>query len=334
MVRNPAMLNAAVASGQPVPVARLASSQESLARYGTIDWETPIDRTRWFLPEPLTPLFYTGCYDRLGATDRLRYNQLTGMLSNEIILFLESRFLAGVLRRLPRSRRVREVDGLSLAIAEFDEDERRHVNIWRRLNRLCEPGWYADTDHWLMRSPPAIGVIARFIARHPIAFPVVLWVQLAQEERSIEISRRCLQEPPGRLEPRFATAYRLHLHDEIRHVQLDWHLIDRCYRGRSTTVRRVTAALLRKLIGTVLLVPVYSTTRVLEVLVSERTHLREMMPEMLGQLRGLCQSNEYQRMMYSRAATPVIFELFDRFPEFKSMQQVLRTYRPTEQRGS
>lgn len=322
------MLNPIRVREEPVPIARLFAPQGRTARYDVLDWQTPIDRTRWFFAETLTPLYYTNIYERLAPADRLRYNQLTGMLSNEVILFLESQFLNTVLRALARPRRNHGDDGLMAAIADFSNDERQHAEVWRRLNRLSEPKWYADCDLHLTRIPPAMAAISRFVARHPVAFPVVLWIQLAQEERSVEMSRRCLQEPPGRLEPRFAAAYRLHLHDEMRHVQIDWHLIDRFYRGRSSTVRRLTAELLRRLVGGVFLTPTYSTTRVIKVLAAERPELLPLVPRMLRELRALARNDDYHRMMYSRATTPVTFDLFDRFPEFQPMQRILRAYEP------
>ena len=65
-----------------------------------IDWETPIDRSRWFFCETLTPLYYTAVYRELPAECRLRYNQLTGMLTSELIALLESEFLASSLAAL------------------------------------------------------------------------------------------------------------------------------------------------------------------------------------------------------------------------------------------
>ena len=321
------MLSAVRLRQEPVPIARLVAPARP-GRYEAIDWLTPIDRTRFFLAEALTPLYYTPVYAELAAAIRLRYNQLAGMLSNEVILFLESEFLEMVLRSLAPTVGAGRDDELMRAIAGFGRDERQHADVWRRLNRLCEPGWYAQRDRHLIHFPRALAVAFRFVACHPAAFPVVLWFQLAQEERSVEISRRALLEPPGRLEPRFAAAYRLHLHDEIRHVQIDWHLIDRFYRGRSTVVRRLTALLLKQLVGLFFLTPIYSTSRVIRVLAAEHPEVAPLVPRILGELRALAGNDDYHRMMYSRATTPVTFELFDRFPEFHPMQHVLRAYRP------
>jgi hypothetical protein len=293
--------------------------------YAGIDWNTPIDRSRWFVCETQTPLFYTSVYDELSADQKRRYNQLTGMLSNELIGLLETELLTAALAAIASGPAGSE---LVAAVRRFEEDERRHAEMWRRLNVLSEPAWYAAGERHLARVPAPALAVARRLARRPAAFPVVLWIQLAQEERSIDMSRRSLTLPPDRLEPRYDAAYRAHLQDEVRHVQIDWHLLERFYPGRSKGIRLLTARLFRFFAGSVLFLPVYSTTRVVRVLASEFPALEALLPRMLRELKGLKHSDDYHAMMYSRRTTPVTFALFDRFPEFHDIGRVLRGYQP------
>jgi hypothetical protein len=290
----------------------------------SVDWTTPIDRSRWFFCETLTPLAYTRIYGELGEAHRRRYNQLTGMLSNELILRLETDFLGRALGALDK-----EADaGLSAAVKRFADDERRHADTWRRLNRLSAPEHYATSDRWLCRVPPVIQAVSGVVARYPAALPVIFWVQLSQEERSIDISRRCLRVPADRMEPRYAAAYRAHLKDEVRHVRVDCCLLERFYAKRSPGIRRLTAALFRMLVGSVFLVPARSTLRIVRVLASEFPELTPLLPRMRKELCALVTNDDYQRMMYSRESTPLTFEWFDRFEEFHSLQRVLRAYEP------
>ena len=294
-----------------------------------IDWRTPIDRSRWFFCETLTPLYYTRVYRELGPKHRLRYNQLTAMMANEIIAFMETEFLVAALTAVQScdgSRRM--APDLHAAVLRFRDDERRHADIWQNLNRLSEPEWYASVNRRLMNIPRGALMAARLIARRPVAFPVVFWIQLAQEERSLEISRRCMRVSPEMMEPRYATAYGAHLPDEARHVQIDRHLIDYFYRPRSIAVRQASALLFRMIVGTLLVTPVHSTGRVVRVLAAEYPELAPLVPQMLRQLRELGSSVGYHEMMYSRRSTPVTFALFDEFPEFHQMRAVLRAYEP------
>ncbi len=298
-----------------------------------IDWRTPIDRSRWFFCETLTPLYYTDVYAQLGAEHRLRYNQLTAMMANEIIGFMETEVVLGALSAVEARRGDRRQPAdLQGAVRRFRDDERRHADVWHNLNRLSEPAWYASANRRLLRIPRGVVAAARLVARRPVAFPVVFWLQLVQEERSLEISRRCMRVAAHKMEPRYAAAYGAHLPDEARHVQIDRHLIDHFYRPRSLVLRRATALLFRAIVGTLLVTPVHSTTRVIRVLAAEYPELAPVVPRMLRELRALQGSVEYHQMMYSRRTTPVTFALFDEFPEFHQMRTVLRAYDPRPRR--
>ena len=307
-----------------IPLERLAATTSSCG-YDAIDWTTPIDRSRYYLCETQTPLFYTGVYEQLSQHHQRRYNQLTGMLNNELIDLLETELLSSVLRALEDTPGDR---AFASVLRQFRDDEARHAAAWRRLNRLSEPDWYRGGSRRFVRVPSAAVAVARMLARRPTLFPVVFWIQLALEERSIDMSRRCAQLPPRRLEPRYAAIYHAHLQDEVRHVQIDCHLIERFYRDATKGIRWTTAALFERLVGSVLLVPAYSSTVVVNRLAHEHPELAPLVPRMIDELRRLETSDDYHAMMYSRRTTPLTFGLFDGFPEFRRIGRTLRSYRP------
>ena len=318
------MLSRAADGALPVPLHRLMSGARAHAVPPSVDWHAPIDRSRCFLCETLTPLYYTRVYHQLDEAHQRRYNQLTGMLSNELILLLETEFLAASLAALAA-----EPDaGVRNAAARFAAEEQRHAETWRRLNRLSAPEYYGPGDRFLVRLPRAVAALSRAVARRPTLWPIVFWIQLSQEERSMEISRRCMRMAADRIEPRYAAAYREHLRDEARHVQIDCHLLDRYYAGRPLAVRRATAWALRRLLGTVFLRPTRSTLRVVDVLTMEHPELRSLRPRLVREVRALSSNGDYHRMMYSRETTPVTFAWFDRFAELHSMRRVLPAYEP------
>jgi hypothetical protein len=318
-------MTTATAAGR-IDLERFAIERRPHSDPSAIDWTAPIDRTRVFVCDTIAPLCYTAAYQELSHEHRLRYNQLTGMFSNELILRLETGFLDGILESLARPASLDAA--MCAAVARFRDDEREHAAVWRRLNRLSAPDWYDGTDHHFVRTPPLADVVGRFVARHPIACPLALWIQLSQEERSIDLSRRCLRLPADRIEPRYAAVYRAHLIDEVRHVRLDCSLIERFYASRSRSVRRMTAAIFRWILGTWFLKPVRSTVRVVSTLVAEYPELGPLLPRMTRELAELPRNQDYQQMMYSRKTTPLTFALFDTFREFHAMRRVLRAYSP------
>ena len=187
-----------------------------------IDWQTPIDRSRWFFCETLTPLYYTACI-RIWRENRRRYNQLTAMLANEIIA------LHGV--RVPRRGADRRSSlGRSAATRtctlpySISRRRARHAEIWE-LNRLSEPEWYGPTDRRLHEHSPRGAVAARLIARHPVLSRSCSGFNSCRRSaRSRSHGAACASRRRDR------TAVRGRLRgapaDEARHVQIDRHLIE------------------------------------------------------------------------------------------------------------
>ena len=318
-------------------MATLVASLERLDAVGgrvradAIDWDTPIDRSRRYHCETLGPLAYTPSYARLAEPHRRRYTQLMGMLANELIARLEADVVDTCLGAVQRAPGLDAA--LAEAVARFREDERRHAGSWHRLNRLSEPDWYRAAGRSpLLGVPPIVGRLAPMAARRAWAVPAILWIQLLQEERSVDISRRCLRLPAGSLEPRYAAVYREHLRDEVRHVQLDCHLIAHFRARQSPAARRATAAVVRWAVRRFFLRPAHSARRLVDVLAAEYPELRPLVPAMRRELRDLADDERYHAMMYSRTTTPITFAMFDAHPEFHAMRDVLRAYTPGEGR--
>jgi len=307
-----------------VPLDRLRAAFARASPREPVPADARIDLARPFLCPSVMPLQYTPSMKRLTKEQALRANQITGLCFNELITFFENTFAPAV---LAAARRGTVAADLSACLAHFLADEARHSAMFQRLNRRSAPEWYECSPFHLVRVPPGVRLLATTLARHPATFPAVLWMMLSLEEHSIEVSRRGGALPAGRLEGHWAAAYRAHLEDEVRHVQVDWHLIERFHHGAGWR-RRANAWLVTLGIGRFLLAPSRSGARVVAQLVAEFEELRPRAAEMVRELRQLDRSPEYQAMMYSRETTPLTFALFDRFPEFQRMGRVLSAYRP------
>jgi hypothetical protein len=284
----------------------------------------PLDTSRHFICPTATPLFYAPVYQKLSVSARLRYNQLTAISFNEVIAYFESTFAVSVLSALAGGALQRDDQELARGLAQFVAEEQKHTEWWRQLGRLS----VADDAPPLFRVPAATRSLLRWATRRPQLLPAVFWVMLALEERSIDISRRCLRADPATIEPNYRETYRRHLEHEVGHVYLDRQLIERYYAGRNRATRRLNARLLRGAIATFLLPPVRSAARVVQQLTRERPELAPLGGQMLAPLGGVGADPAYQAMMYSRESTPITFSLFDRFPEMHAIERVLSSYRP------
>jgi len=305
-----------------IPLDRLCRAAASGPVYGeALDLATPVDRERLFIAEELTPLFYTAAFRELSPAEALRYNQISALAAGELIGLFEELAMAA-LRAVRSAPRPVLPDDLREGLGWFLKEETRHAEVWLGLNRLCEPEWYGGEGRRIVQPPERLLTVMRWIAAHPRALPVMFWMMLLQEERSIAISRRSLAVT-DRLEPRWAAVYRLHLRDEIRHVHLDWHLLDQFYRDRSRPVRRLTAGLLHRITAAFFLAPRRMAVRVLDLLIREHPDLAPLRPRCLRELAALKNDPAYRRMMYSREDLPISAHLLGRFPELASFRDFL-----------
>ena len=109
-------------------------------------------------------------------------------------------------------------------------------------------------------------------------------------------------------------------------MQIDLQLVDHFHGPRSARARRANAAVVRFVLGHLLLAPRRSTERVLGQLVREFPEARDAADALKVELGALVASAAYQAMMYSRESTPFTFAAFDRHPEFHGASSVLHAY--------
>ncbi len=281
-----------------------------------------IDFSRRFIAEEFTPLFHTREYRALPDAARLRYNQLHALYFNEQVSFFEQEMLSPALLALLRGP-------LPASLAEglrvFFDEEQRHTAVFRALNRDCAPELYASSNHHFIRIARPWRALLGAMAGMPRYFPLIIWLALMQEERSLHYSKGCL-EKAAELEPHFVATHRAHLADEVGHVGWDEELLDWLWPQVGRAVRFVNARLLSWMIGEFFLLPKRSGLRVVEQLAQEfpqldATTLRRGMD-------ALSDDTEYLQTLYSREITPRTFARFDTHPEFALLARTLPGYRP------
>jgi len=309
-----------------VSVERIAQqSAEHGVATARVDLGGPLDRTKLFTCPTLAPLAHSEIFSHLSEPQQRRYNQLVALMQNEIICFFEQEFAVRVLPAVLRDSRTGSSipPELSRTLEQFIEDERQHTQLFRQLNRLAEPQWYERGDYYILRLPRAFRAVLRGLTNRPAMFPMVFWVMLLMEERSLMISRRYAAMETDRLEPHFAAAYRAHLEDEVRHVQLDWHLLERFYHSRPAWVRRMNARLLEIFLVGLFLKPRRANVRLIELLIEDFPELEPKQDGLVTAVRRLHEKAGYREMMYSPQATPIAYALFAQLPECARLRRRL-----------
>ena len=291
-----------------------------------------MDFSRPFLPEEYTQLFYTPVYRRLSDDQRLRYNQLSGVRTNEFIMTLERDLLERMLMPLRKHPRVVADPDLLACLEIMIEEERRHYAGFAALNRHCLPSVFAEgRDRYftaLSRGQEAQFRLLGLVAR---ALPFPLYPLMALEESSMTMARAMIHHPAtltlGDLEPQFVAVHREHMKDEGRHVAIQERLITECLTRTGRFSRWANARLFKAMLGGLMSVGrTGSGAKVIRHLVSERPELAPREEEMVSALTTLRDNPEYQRSLFNRAAMPHAFGVFDQTPEFEDLSTYMLGY--------
>ncbi len=275
-----------------------------------------------FIAEEFTPLFHAREYRALPEVARRRYNQLHALYYNEQVAFFEQEMLSPVLLALQRGHLPSR---LAESVRVFFEEEQRHTAMFCALNRQCAPEFYASSDYYFVRASAPLRAVLGAMARGTRVFPLLVWLALLQEERSLFYSKGCVARA-GELDPRFVATHRTHLADEIGHVGWDEELLDWLWPRTNRALRAANARLLAWMLGEFFLLPKRSGACVVDQLTREFPQLDAA--ALTRALRDLKDNGGYLRSLYSREVTPRSFARFDALPEFASLGRTLPGYRP------
>lgn len=284
-----------------------------------LDWSRPIDRGRYWSPEEIAPLFYLPAYASFLPEEKLRYNQLFAMGVCEQFIWLEEHILVNTLNKV--LERNDAPPPLRRALEFFIEEEIKHTRMFRRVLERCEPEWYAGSasrEFRLFNIASWQQFLLDRVLRNPRTFLVWVWTAIFFEERTVDYCRHYLKTAkadPSRLDPTFVMLHEYHFKDELRHYQLDQHLLAWIYDPqpgwKKTLGARMFGALMRGYVN-----PSRTSLRILEVMGREFPRLdAEVIPRLKLEIKDIGQSLEFHRMAFSREAVPKTMDLFAEYPE-------------------
>ena len=283
-----------------------------------------IDFSKHFIPERFTPLWHTPSYAGMTPAQRLTYNQLYAMIVNEQIVLFETALASAVLGKCIA---VGVPDTLAHRLRVFIADEARHTEMFRRLNRLAAPGYYANSDWHFIRLPPALTLSLTWATRRSSLAPAFLMLMLLEEERSLYLSNGYRQEASS-LEPAFVEVHHRHFTDETRHVDCDESLLTLLWSGASRARRTYNARLFGWLIREFFSAPKRGGVRVLDELAVRHPEIGTELRRMKREQRALGGDGPYLCSLFSREIAPRTFAQFDRMPGLSGLGRWLPGYTP------
>lgn len=276
-----------------------------------------IDRSRWYLPEHLTPLAHAPAYRELPESTRRRYNQLFASCYHEHFIFLEQ-LLADVV--LPGLIARHAGEPLARQLRAFQAEERVHTGWFHALHRASEPHLYQDNHHFFVRVSPLAQRILRLCAARPTRFPFILWLAMLIEERTLPAAREILRDA-DRLEPHYALLHRLHAADEAGHVSCDGELLKRWWPALNPVARALNRWLFVALLREFFQLPKRAGWRVVRQLAEEVPAVVPWLPRLRREMFDLRHQPGYLATLYSREREPRTFALADTFHDLRKLEQ-------------
>src|SRR5690242_4604653 len=146
--------------------------------------------SKWSIPESITHLYYSPVYETLSGHERRVYNKLHACFCCEMLVFFEEELPpcyslaatnAGVSERV--------CSGVQAMVAS----ESRHAAMFRELARDLDPALYEPFRYHFLRMPDGLVPLLKFPFRFPKLFPLVFWIVLLQEERTVYYSNEVIQ---------------------------------------------------------------------------------------------------------------------------------------------
>jgi hypothetical protein len=272
-----------------------------------------------YIPEELTPLFFTPGYSKLTNAQRATYNRLHGRYFLEQTIFFEQFLGKQGLQWL--AKHAPSAD-LRAEAQDFITEEDQHSAWFRELLREIEPQTYAKSDFHLLAASRFQGALMSKLSASVSWLPALLWLQLMAEERALHFGR-CFIRHAEQIDPRFLAVQRKHLADEPGHIRRDLLFIEWLWPATPSWLRHINARLLEWLLREFFLLPNRSGKRVIMEWLSLHPELEPRRSEILQDWKELEQNSDFMRSLYPLSALPKTAALASRWPELKFMETFL-----------
>ncbi len=211
-----------------------------------------IDKSKPFVHEHFTLLYYTPYYEKLSYEQKLKYNQLCGVMINELFMFLEESLINKSLIKLKHHPDIVDITDLSDCITGMIKEEEKHHKLFKKLNRICFPEIYQNSVYNFILLKPWEKKLFNASLNYPATMSFFIWLILTLEEFSLTFSTALLKnkntENLGELDHYFTHIHALHLRDEINHTYLDMHLINACFVASNPILKKVNTILFKNIL--------------------------------------------------------------------------------------
>jgi hypothetical protein len=244
--------------------------------------------------------------------------------THEAFIALELDFIYPIFRELTEAKGLDPE--LKSMIDTFAEEEKKHAEMFVRVNRRSEPLLYQDSNYYLMTlGGKDLAGYMRSIAKRFRFFGVWVWVALFFEERSLMYSKAFLRDRSPNIAALFRETHRLHMLEELYHVQADAVLIDRYYRPLGRFKRWLAARMLDRIVSSYLS-PKKLSVQIARVLNEEFPEENGGIAEIMRELPSLKTNRRFHQRSLGPDATKRVLQQLLLFPEMAGIAARLKIH--------
>lgn len=281
--------------------------------------KSPVSQDLRFVPECLSPLFYTAAYHCLSEAQKIRYNQLFGLYLNELAILFETKLPQAYASLLSKSFLSEE---LKAEIFQFISDEERHWRMFANLNRQAAPEFYRDELHYFVKLPRLALFGLSVLNRLSSVLPLSLILIYLGEEKTL-FYPKCFDSSEVALDSRFAAVYKKHVEDEERHIKLDERVLNILWQRLGKSLRQANVSLLKYCLNEFFTQPKRANRKILDQLILEFPDLKALRARIDRELVDAVKSPGFQSTLYSYEVIPGCIKFFRQYKEFISLGQII-----------
>lgn len=292
-----------------------------------LDWARGVDHSKKWCPDVLTHLHYCPSISLLRPEEQVYYNQLFAMGVCEQFLLLEDILLVRGMRRIIDAAGTRLSSELRVGMENLIVEERKHGEMFRRLLRASAPDMYRDRDLAIYEMSRRDALMVDFFLWGTPVFVSWVFVAMIFEEKSIDFYRKYLgAEKSEELDPLYREVHRKHAQEEVRHVQLDTHLV-KLFWDEAPAWKQKLNHWIFYFIMTKFAQPARTVRRMLDLLVERFPRVAQHRETLFEEAMAVAKDPIWQQASYSPSAQPRTFEVFDRYPDFQLLTSIFPQYR-------
>lgn len=293
-----------------------------------IPWHLGVDQTKYWGPESMGHLWYCPSYALLNDEEKLYYNQVHGTWIAEQFIFLEDLLLVVGFRSLLRRMERKIPANFKRAIEVFCEEEKKHTEMFDRLLKLANPEIYGKKRFAMQ----LLGRVERALLDVSMAYPEIfvwwVWKALLAEERTLDVYRKYKSAPDAeRVDPLFYAVHKFHAKDEMRHFQIDHHLLELLWDPAPSWKRWFNRAVFMRVVRSFTR-PRRTVALAARRLVDRFPRLEPHRAQIVQEITSVETRPEWLKAFWSRDSLPLSFACFDRYPELHALSAEMPLYTP------